>query len=147
MTRVKYISVNIRKKILLYNRIYICIIKCLWYQSKYFKKEGRRILNFSQELQKDKSFQMLSQTIHLEEWGKYFEHKYIIKPSKNLIESWNTNEWPQCSLKRFISLSKESLLNSNQGLDSFRQTLTPKRQKFGQTSQWNFLMLGCILRK
>ena len=102
MTRVKYISVNIRKKILLYNRVYICIIKCLWYQSKYFKKEGRRILNFSQELQKDKSFQMLSQTIHLEEWGKYFEHKYIIKPSKNLIESWKTNEWFHCSLKDLV---------------------------------------------
>ena len=102
MTRVKYISVNIRKKILLYNRIYICTIKCLWYQSKYFKKEGRRILNFSQELQKDKSFQMLSQTIHLEEWGKYFEHKYIIKPSKNLIESWKTNEWFHCSLKDLV---------------------------------------------
>ena len=42
---------------------------------------------FSQELQKDKSFQMVSPAIHLEGWGKYFEHEYIIKPSKNLIES------------------------------------------------------------
>ena len=62
-------------------------IKCIWYQSKYLKKEGKRILNFSQELRKDKRFQMLSPAIHLEGWGKYFEHEYIIKPSKNLLES------------------------------------------------------------
>ena len=42
---------------------------------------------FSQELQKDKSFQMVSPAIHVERWGKHFEHEFIIKPSKNLIES------------------------------------------------------------
>ena len=47
---------------------------------------------FSQELQKDKSFQMVSPAIHLEGWGKYFEHEYIIKPFKNSLESWKTNE-------------------------------------------------------
>ena len=41
------------------------------------KKEGRRILNFSQELQKDKSFQMLSPAIYLEGWNRYFEREYI----------------------------------------------------------------------
>ena len=51
------------------------------------QKGRKKILNFSQELQKDKSFQMVSPAIHLEGWGKYFEHEYIIKPSKNLIES------------------------------------------------------------
>ena len=30
---------------------------------------------------------MVSPAIHLEGWGKYFEHEYIIKPSKSLIES------------------------------------------------------------
>ena len=50
-------------------------------------KEGRKILNFSQELPKDKSFQTLSPAIHLEGWGKHFEYEYIIKPSKRLIES------------------------------------------------------------
>ena len=29
----------------------------------------------------------LSPAIHLEGWGKHFEHEYIIKPSKTLIES------------------------------------------------------------
>ena len=42
---------------------------------------------FSQELQKDKSFQMVSPAIHLEGWGKYFEHEYIIKSYQNLLES------------------------------------------------------------
>ena len=51
------------------------------------QKEGRKILNFSQELPKDKSFQTLSSAIHLEGWGKHFEYEYIIKPSKRLIES------------------------------------------------------------
>ena len=51
------------------------------------QKEGRKILNFSQELPKDKSFQTLSPAIHLEGRGKHFEYEYIIKPSKNLIES------------------------------------------------------------
>ena len=39
------------------------------HQSKYLRKEGRRISNFSQELQKDKSFLMLSPAIHLKGWG------------------------------------------------------------------------------
>ena len=68
MTGIKYISVNIQKKIN-QNRIYICMIKCIWYQSKDLKKEGRRILDFSQELQQYKSLQMLSPAIHLEGWG------------------------------------------------------------------------------
>ena len=49
-------------------------------------QKGRKT-NFSRELQKDKSFQTLSPAIHLEGWDKHFEHEYIIKPSKNLIES------------------------------------------------------------
>ena len=51
------------------------------------QKGRKKILNFSQELQKDKSFQMVSPAIHVERWGKHFEHEFIIKPSKNLIES------------------------------------------------------------
>ena len=42
---------------------------------------------FSRQLQKDKSIQTLSLAIHLEGWGKHFEHEYTNKPSKNLIES------------------------------------------------------------
>ena len=57
------------------------------FQSKYLKKEGRKILNFSQELLKDKSFEKLCPAMHLETWGKHFEYENIIKPSKNLIES------------------------------------------------------------
>ena len=49
-------------------------------------QKGRK-KNFSRELQKDKSFQTLSPAIHLEGWGKHFEHEYTNKPSKNLIES------------------------------------------------------------
>ena len=49
-------------------------------------QKGRK-KNFSQELQKDKSLQALSPAIHLEGWGKYFEHECIIKLTKNLIES------------------------------------------------------------
>ena len=50
------------------------------------KKEGRRILNFSQELQKDKSFQMLSPAIYLEGWLDILNvNIYMIKPSKKLI--------------------------------------------------------------
>ena len=51
---------------------------------------------------------MLSLAIHLEGWDKHFEDEYIIKPSKNLIESWKTNEWSQCSLKGSRPLSIES---------------------------------------
>ena len=40
-------------------------------------KERKKSFKFSQELQKDKSFQMLSPAIHLEEWGKHFNYKYI----------------------------------------------------------------------
>ena len=103
---------NIQKKTYLWNRFYVCIIKCIWYQSKCLKKEGRRILNFSQEWQKDKSFQILGPAIHLEGWGKYFEHEYVIKLSKNLLESWKTNEWSQCSLRRSRLLSIESNTNA-----------------------------------
>ena len=78
---------NIQNKAYLWNRIYICKIKYIWYQSKYLRKEERRILNFSQELQKDKNFLVLNPAFHLEGWGKYFKHEYIIKPSKNFIES------------------------------------------------------------
>ena len=53
---------------------------------KITQKERKKNLNFSQELQKE-SFQMLCPTIHLEGWGKYFEHEYIIKPFKNSLES------------------------------------------------------------
>ena len=49
-------------------------------------QKGRK-KNFSRELQKDKSFHTLSPSIHKEGWGKYLEHEYTIKPSKNLIES------------------------------------------------------------
>ena len=41
------------------------------------QKGRKKFLNFSQELRKDKSFQMLSPAIHLEGWGKHFEHEYI----------------------------------------------------------------------
>ena len=49
-------------------------------------QKGRKN-NFSQELQKEKSFQTFNPVIHLEGWVKHFEHEYIIKPSKNLRES------------------------------------------------------------
>ena len=32
--------------------------------------------SFSQELKKDKSFQMRNPAIHLEGWVKHFEHEY-----------------------------------------------------------------------
>ena len=49
-------------------------------------QKGRK-KNFSKELQKDKIFKALSPAIHLEGWGNHYEHEYIIKPSKNLLES------------------------------------------------------------
>ena len=55
--------------------------------SKIPQKGRKKNFKFSQELQKDKSFQTLSPAIHPEGWGKHFEHEYIIKPSKTLIES------------------------------------------------------------
>ena len=66
---------------------------------------------------------MLSPAIHLEGWGRHFEYEYIIKPSKNLTESWTNNEWFQFFLKRSRPLSNES--------NSFRQTLTLSKQKIG----------------
>ena len=67
------------------------------------QKEGRKILNFSQELPKDKSFQTLSSAIHLEGWGKHFEYEYsqtcirrpLLGPLKNgrlgqVVVLWNT---------------------------------------------------------
>ena len=86
-------------------RIYIYIIECMI--SIKIPQKGRK-KNFSRELQKDKSFQTLSPSIHKEGWGKYLEHEYTIKLSKNLIESWKTNEWSQCSLKRSCPLSIDS---------------------------------------
>ena len=86
-------------------RNYIYRIECM-ISIKIPQKGSKKI--FSQELQKYKSFQMVSPAIHLEGCGKYFEHEYIIKPSKNLIESWKTNEWSQCSLKGSRPLSVES---------------------------------------
>ena len=56
------------------------------------QKGRKKSFKFSQELQKDKSFQTLSPAIRLEGWVKHFEQEYIIKPSKNLLESWKTNE-------------------------------------------------------
>ena len=53
---------------------------------KITQKGRKKNLNFSQELQKE-SFQILCPTIHMEGWGKYFEHEYIIKPFKNSLES------------------------------------------------------------
>ena len=55
-------------------------------------QKGRQKI-FSWKLKKDKSFQTLNPAIHVEGWGKHFEHEYIVKPSKDLIESWKTNEW------------------------------------------------------
>ena len=49
-------------------------------------EKGRK-KNFSQELQRDKIFKVLSTAIHLQGWGNHFEYEYIIKPSKNLLES------------------------------------------------------------
>ena len=86
-------------------RSYIYIIKCMI--SIKIPQKGRKIKFFSR-ITIDKSFQTLSPAIHLEGWGKHFEHEDIIKPSKNLIEAWKTNEWFQCSLKRSRPLSIES---------------------------------------
>ena len=72
------------------------------------KKKRKKNFKFSQELQKDTSVQTLSPSIHLGGWARHFEDEYIIKPSKNLIESWKTNEWSQCSLKGSRPLSVES---------------------------------------
>ena len=80
----------------LQQRIYIYIMECMI--SIKIPQKGKN-KNLSRELQKDKSIQTLSPAIHLEGWGKHFEHEYRNKPSKNLIESWKTNEWSQCSLK------------------------------------------------
>ena len=46
-------------------------------------QKGRQKI-FSWKLKKDKSFQTLSPAIHVEGWGKHFEHEYIVKPSKDL---------------------------------------------------------------
>ena len=54
---------------------------------------------------KDWEKRLLSPAIYLEGCGKHFEYEYIIKLSKNLIESWKTNEWSQWSLKRSCPLS------------------------------------------
>ena len=89
----------------LQQRIYIYIIECV-ISIKIPQKRRKQI--FSQELQKDKSFPTLSPAIHLEGWGKHFENKYIIKPSKNLIESGKANEWSQCPMKGSLPLSIES---------------------------------------
>ena len=62
-------NLSLEKRIFLHNKMHD-------FQSKYLKKEGRKILNFSQELPKDKSFQTLSPAIHLEGWGKHFEYEY-----------------------------------------------------------------------
>ena len=72
------------------------------------QKRREKNFKFSQEWQKDKSFQALSPAIHLEGWDRHFGHEYIIKSSKNLIESWTTNEWSYCSLKRSFPLSVKS---------------------------------------
>ena len=60
------------------------IIKCI-ISIKIPLNGRKKNLNFPQELQKDKNFQTRSPAIHLEGWGKHFEHEYIIKPSKNLM--------------------------------------------------------------
>ena len=85
-------------------RIYIYIIQCI-ISFKIPQKERKK--NFSQKLQKDKNFQTLSPVIYPDGWSKHFEHEYIIKPSKNLTESWKTTEWSQCSLKGSRPLSIE----------------------------------------
>ena len=54
---------NIKKKIHLYNKEFTYIIKCMI--SIKIPQKGRKILNFSQDLPKDKSFQMLSPDIDL----------------------------------------------------------------------------------
>ena len=81
------ISVNIQQKIYLWNRIYIYIIQCIILSIKIPQKGREKNFNVFQELQKDESFRTLSTTIHLEGWARHFEHEYIIKASKNLIES------------------------------------------------------------
>ena len=77
----------------------------------------------------DESLEIPSLAIHLEEWTRHFEHEYIIKLTKNIIKSWKTNEWSQCFLKRYCSLSVESNAEFNQGLTLFRQTQTLSRRK------------------
>ena len=47
-------------------------------------QKGRK-KNFFENYKKIKV--QLSPAIHLEGWGKHFEHEYTIKPSKNVIES------------------------------------------------------------
>ena len=50
-------------------------------------QQGReKNFKFYYELQKDKSLQTFTPAVHLERWATHFEHEYIIKPSKNLIE-------------------------------------------------------------
>ena len=51
------------------------------------QKGRKKNFKFSQELQKDKAFQTFSPTIYLQGLDKHFEHEYIIKPSKNLIQN------------------------------------------------------------
>ena len=53
-------------------------------------------------------FQTLSPAHYLEGQTRHFGHEYIIKLSKNVIESWKTNEWSQFFLKRSCPLSAES---------------------------------------
>ena len=51
------------------------------------KKEREKNFKFPQEWQKDKSIQSLSPSIHLKGWTRHFEHEYIMKLPKKLIES------------------------------------------------------------
>ena len=69
---------------------------------------------------------MLNPAIHLEGWGKHFEHEYIIKPSKNLMND------PSALWKDLVPYQFNLMQNFNEGLASFRQTLALSRQKFGQ---------------
>ena len=53
---------------------------------KITQKGRKKNLKFFSRITK-RNFQMLSPAIHLEGWGKYFEHEYIIKRSKDSLES------------------------------------------------------------
>ena len=88
----------------------------------------------SKEWQNDKNFQTLSPAIHLEGWARHFEHEYVVKLSKDLIESWKTNKWSQWSLKRSCPLAIESNTKFKSRVGLIETYSDPKwTQKFSET--------------
>ena len=70
---------SLEQNLYLHNQMYMVSIKIP-------QKGRKKNFKFLLKITKCESFQMLSPAIHLEGWGKYFEHEYIIRPSKNLLE-------------------------------------------------------------